>query len=79
MKLHKSLHPFHQCILTKGLFTVGSLKLFQNYFIDFINLFPDHNLPQTFIPHTPDVTTVHNDIGKIKTMFFGVKLLHYLR
>jgi len=56
------------------------LQFYQIYFIDFINPFPGHNTPQTFIGHTSDVTTVHNDINKIKTMFFGVKLttLHRL-
>ena len=54
---------------------MGGLKLYQNYFIDFINPFPGHNIPQTFIAHTPDVTTVHDDIDKIKMMCFGVKLL----
>ena len=56
---------------------MGSLKLYQNYFIDFINPFPGHNVPQTFIAHILYVTTIHDDIDKIKT-FIGVKLLHYL-
>jgi len=58
---------------------VASLKLDQKYFTDFINPFPGHKIPQTFIAHTSDVTTVHDDIDKIKAMFFAVKLLHYLR
>jgi len=58
---------------------VGSLKLYQYYLIDFINSFPGHNIPQTFIAYTSGVTTGHDDINKIKTMFFGVNLLHYLR
>ena len=62
----------------KGEFTVGSLKLYQNYFIDIINPFPGHNIPQTFIAHRSDVSTVDNDIDKIKMIFFSFKLLHYL-
>ena len=58
---------------------MGGLKLYQNYFIDFINPFPGPNIPQTFIASTSDVTTVHNDIDKIKMIFFGFKLLHYLQ
>ena len=54
--------------LKLGAFTVGGLKLYQNYFIDFINPFPGHNIPQTFIAHTSDVTTVHDDIDKIKKL-----------
>jgi len=59
-----------------------SLKLDQTYFIDFINPFPGQKMPQTFSAHTCHVlsrTTVHDDIEKTKTMFFCVKLLHYLR
>ena len=37
--------------------------------MDFINPFPGHNIPQTFIAHTSDVATGHDDIDKIKTMF----------
>ena len=51
------------------MFTVGSLKLYQTYLIDFINPFPGHNTPQTFIAYTSDVATVHDDIDKIKIMF----------
>ena len=57
------------------MFTVKSLKLYQNYFIDFINPFLGNNISQTYIANTSDVTIVHADIDKIKTMFFGVKLL----
>ena len=58
---------------------MGSLKLYQNYFINFSNLFPGHKIPQTFIAHMSDVTTVHSDINKIKNKVFGVKLLRYLQ
>ena len=50
------------------------IKLYQTYFLDVINPFLGHNIPQTFIANTSDVTIVHSDIDKIKTIF-----LHYLR
>jgi len=49
-------------------FTVGSLKLYQHYFIDFINQFPGHNITQTFIAHTSNVTTTYDDIDKMFSM-----------
>jgi len=64
--------------LTKGVFTVGSLKLYQHYFMDSINPFPGPNIPQTFTARTSAINIVHDDMDKIKTMFFGVKLLHYV-
>jgi len=55
----------------------SGLKHLSNYLIEFINPFLGHNIPQTFIADKSDVTTVHDDIDKIKTIIFGVKLLHY--
>jgi len=55
--------------LIKVVFTVGSLKVYQNYLIDFINPCPGHDIPQTFVAHTSDVTNVHDDIDKIKQFF----------
>jgi len=43
----------------------------------FIIPFPGQNKPQTFIAHSSDVNTVHDDIDKIKTMTFGFK--YYFR
>ena len=63
----------------KVVFTVGSLKLYQHYFINLINPFPVHNIPQTFTAHMSDVTNVHHYIDKTKNICFVVKMLHCLR
>jgi len=44
---------------------VGSIRLCQKYFIHFINPFPGCDIPQTFIAHTSDVTTIHDDIDNV--------------
>ena len=70
-KLNVKTSEYHFWVITvishttKGVLTVESLKLYQHYFIDFINPFPGYNIRQTFIIHTPDVTTGHDDIDKM--------------
>ena len=70
----------HLCVylIKGGVYSGNYTKLYQNHFVDFIDLYPGHNIPQACIAHTSDVTTVHDDTAKIKT-FFGVKPSYYLR
>jgi len=55
---------------------MGSFELYRSYLTAFMNPFPGHNIPQTFISHTTDITTVHDYMDKIniKLVFFGIKL-----
>jgi len=71
MKLHKSLFipPVYMYTELKECSQWEVSNYTKNYFVDFINPFPGHNIPQT-----SDVTTIYGDTDKIKTMFFSVKL-----